>query len=556
MLQHLSISNFILVEHCQLEFSEGLCVLTGETGAGKSILLGALGLLLGERAAGQPLFDERKPATLIAQFTRNAWINQFCDENGVSFDDDTLILRRQILPDGKSRAFINDQPVSIALLKTLGEQLVEVHGQQGQGALNDRGLQREMLDKYGQHEAHLAHVANSFAQWKTFMHARMAKQKAIENAAAQEDYLRHIQSELSKLAPQTGEEDDLAVKRRQLMQAEKLGGLLQDVQNELEGANPVETSLSRASRLLARSPDDTVENPTLDALLAALDAAQQSTAEALQSLESLILESGYDPKELDSIESRLFELRGAARKHKRTVEELPLYLAEISETLQALDSDESALTQLLAQEKAAKQDYHIQATTLSNARAAVAESLAQKVMVELKPLKMEATRFRVALEPLSEESWAVHGKDAVQFEASTNQGVAFGSLGKIASGGELSRFMLALKVVLAENETDKTLIFDEIDTGTSGLVAEAIGERLGRLGQKAQVMCITHLPQVASKGVTHFKVAKQSDGTQTRTTVNKLDDAQRREELAVMLSGKTITEEARKQADKMLKAAS
>lgn len=556
MLQQLSISNFILVEKCRMDFSDGLCVLTGETGAGKSILLGALGLLLGERAAGQPLFDTSQPATLNAEFNLSDSIKIFCEENGLMMEDDALLLRRQLLTDGKSRAFINDQPVSVSLLKTLGEKLVEVHGQQGQRALTDKSIQRAMLDKYGKHEAMLDEVESAYSHWKQVANARAAKQEAIKNAAAQEDYMRHIHAELSKLAPQAGEEEELAVKRRQLMQAEKLGGLLNEVQAELGGANPVEDMLARASRLLARGGDEKVENKTLDKLLESLDAAQQSTAEALQHLDSLILDSGYDPKELDAVEGRLFDLRGAARKHQRTVDELNDYLNEIDETLKALDSDESVLTQLLAEEKQAKETYEKLAIKLSKARQKVAETLADKVMAELKPLKMEATRFKVDITQMEEENWGVHGVDNVQFEVSTNQGAPFGPLAKIASGGELSRFMLAMKVVLAENETDKTLIFDEIDTGTSGAVAEAIGERLGRLGKVSQVMCITHLPQVASKGVTHFKVAKTTDGTQTRTSVTALNDEQRREELATMLSGKTITDEARKQAETMLKAAS
>lgn len=535
-----------------MDFSAGLCVLTGETGAGKSILLGALGLLLGDRASGQPLFDENQPATLTAEFSLSQTIRQFCEENGLLMEDDVLLLRRQILPDGKSRAFINDQTVSVSLLKSLGDQLVEVHGQQGQRALTDRATQRDMLDKFGKHEALLAETGAAYAHWHQLVKAREAKQAAIEKAAAQEDYYHHIHAELVKLAPKPGEEENLAVSRRKLMQAEKLGGLLQEAQTELEGDRPVDATLARAARLLTRSEDAGEENPVLNKLLEALDNAQQSVAEALQHLDSLLLDSGYDPKELDAIETRLFDLRGAARKHQRTVDELPAYLAEISETLKALDSDESALAQILAEEKQAKTDFQKAAKKLSEARHKIADSLAKKVMAELKPLKMEATRFQVSIETLPEENWAAHGFDSLQFEASTNPGSPFGALAKIASGGELSRFMLALKVVLAEKEKDKTLIFDEIDTGTSGAVAEAIGERLSRLGSNAQVMCITHLPQVASKGRTHFKVAKQTEKGKTRTSVIALDAAARREELATMLSGKTITDEARKQAEKML----
>ena len=554
MLQQLTISNFILVERCQMNFSEGLCVLTGETGAGKSILLGALGLLLGERAAGQPLFNPNAPATLLGEFTLTPSIKQFCEENGMFLEDDMLLLRRQLQPDGKSRAFINDQPVSINLLKQLGEKLMEIHGQQGQRGLSDKGTQRDMLDKFGKHESLLAQVKTHHQTWQQLVNARAAKQAAIANAAAQEDYLRHMHQELAKLAPQLGEEEELAVKRRQLMHAEKLGALLQDAQSELVGANPVENALLRASRLLARSDDETDENPTLSQLLESLNDAQQNVAEALQSLDSLILDSGYDPKELDAIETRLSELRGAARKHKRPVEALASYLQEISETLNALDSDESALSQILAEEKKAKHAYFEVAKALTAARQKVATSLADKIMAELAPLKMEATRFQVSIQPLAEENWAAHGADDLQFEASTNPGVPFGPMAKIASGGELSRFMLALKVVLAEGDADKTLIFDEIDTGTSGVVAEAIGERLKRLSHSAQIMVITHLPQVASQGSTHFKVAKQTREGQTRTSVTALSQTERLEELATMLSGKQITAEARQMADQMLKA--
>lgn len=555
MLQHLTISNFILVEQCRMDFSTGLCVLTGETGAGKSILLGALGLILGERASGQPLFNPEIPATLTAEFSLLPSLTPFFEENGLMLEDDTLLIRRQLIPDGKSRAFINDQPVSVSLLKQLGEQLVEILGQQGQRHLTDSSLQRHMLDRFGGHESLLTQISDAFEQWHQIKQSRKAREAAIASAAAQEDYLRHVQAELSKIAPQHGEEEELAVKRRQLMQAEKLGGLLNDVHNELSGANPVETSLARASRLLIRTGDEGEENPVLTQLLESLDHAQQNVAEAQQALDSLIIDSGYDPKELDAIEARLFDLRGAARKHQKTVDELPEYLAEISETLAALDSDESALMQLQKQEQEAKSAYHAIAQQLTTARQHASEKLARKIETELAPLKMETTRFKVAISPLEEDYWAAHGMDGISFTASTNPGSPFGPIAKIASGGELSRFMLALKVVLAENEPDKTLIFDEIDTGTSGAVAEAIGERLARLSKHAQVTVITHLPQVASKGQSHFKVSKHNENGQTRTQVTLLDDAHRRDELAAMISGKHITDQARDMAEVMLQSA-
>jgi DNA repair protein RecN (Recombination protein N) len=554
MLQQLTIANFILVERAEMQFSPGLCVLTGETGAGKSILLGALGLILGERASGQPLFDSQKPATLTAHFTLTPALQTLCEESGLAMEDDFLLIRRQLMPDGKSRAFINDQPVSVALLKQLGENLVEILGQQGQRALTDKALQRDMLDRFAGHEALVRKINAAYQQWDALVQSRQQKEAAIKQAAQQEDYLRHIHAELSKLNPQPGEEEELAVKRRQLMQAEKLGGLLNEVQQELAGANPVEEALARATRLLARSHDDEVENTTLTQLLESLDQAQQATAETLQSLDSLILDSGYDPKELDHIETRLFDLRGAARKHQRPVEELVTYAQEITETLAALDSDESALL-LIRKEEAEKKAVFLElAQHLSSSREKAGEKLSQAVMAELKPLKMEATRFAVAQERLEETQWNASGIDQLTFTASTNPGAPFGPIARIASGGELSRFMLALKVVLAGNSAEKTLIFDEIDTGTSGAVADAIGERLSRLSQSTQVMCITHLPQVASKGSSHFKVAKQNEAGKTRTTVTALNATAREEELAAMLSGKEISSEARQMAQSMLRA--
>lgn len=555
MLEQLSISNFILVEQCQMDFSSGLCVLTGETGAGKSILLGALGLLLGERAAGQPLFDDARPAVLTASFHLSDALRDFLQAQAIEFQDDELWIKRQLMPDGKSRAFINDQPVSVGLLKALGGMLMEIHGQQGQRALSDKSLQRAMLDRYGKHGALLAKVTTAYDAWQSMVKKRAEREEAIANAAAQEDYLRHIHAELSALSPQPGEEEELAVKRRQLMQAEQLGGLLRDAQQELEGANPVEAALARVVRLLARpSSAEDAPNSALDALMEALNTAQDQVALAVQQLDSMLLDSGYDPKELDAVESRLFELRGAARKHKRPVEALAEYLQEISETLNALDADESALHALLAEEKQACDVYKKVAQELTQARQQTAEGLAQKVMAELAPLKMEATRFRICLDTLPPDGWSRYGMDQVEFEASTNPGSPFGSLAKIASGGELSRFMLALKVALAEEKADQTLIFDEIDTGTSGAVAEAIGERLAQLGEASQVLVITHLPQVASKGERHFKVAKHTQQEKTRTQVVQLDTSQRREELAAMLSGKEVTSQALEMADSLLKA--
>ncbi len=546
MLRHLTITNYVLIDQAELDFGEGLCVFTGETGAGKSILLDALGLVLGGRLSGNVLREAGKQAVITAEFTMSQTLREIIEEAGIEAED-SLLLKRIIMPEGaSSRCLVNDRPVSVNLLKSLGEQLVEIHGQHGQRDLTDISMHRKMLDGFAGLNAECGKVAEGFAQWQKARQALEHLEEGIAAARREEEYLRHVSQELGKLAPQPNEEEELAAARAKFMKAEKLGGLLQEALGELQSAGAV----YNAQRMLMRS--DAAQVAEIQAVVDALERAQIELGDATRQLESLSADYGYDPNKLEQMEERLFALRAAARKHQVSVEELPALLSRIREQLATLTSQENLLKRRREEADKTKEAYRKLAETLSLKRAKASEKLAKAVMAELVALKMAATRFQVKQEALPEEQWAAHGMDRLSFEVSTNPGSPFGALHKIASGGELSRFMLALKVVLAQGKSDTTLIFDEIDAGTSGAVADAIGDRLAKLGTQQQVMVITHLPQVAGKGQSHFKVAKEQQKKATRTTVTRLDKKTRQEELAQMLSGKEITAEARKAAARLM----
>lgn len=545
MLRHLHISNFVLIEQAVLDFGAELCVMTGETGAGKSILLDALGLLLGERLSGNVLRDEKKPAVISAEFSLSKKVRQILAEAGVEAEENTLLLKRQITADG-SRCLINDQPVSVNLLKSLGEHLVEIHGQHGQRDLTDMSRQREMLDDFAGLNAEVQKTGKAYGEWQEAKGALEALKAAVKEAQREEEYLRHVATELAQLNPQESEEDELATERNRLMKAESLGGLLTEALQEVQAAS----SLYTAQRMLMRA--DAAQVQELQAAVEALERAQIEAGEATKQLEQAQEIYGYDPQKLEQTEERLFALRAAARKHSCAVAELSPLRDRIKAQLATLTSQEKLLAEKTKAAVEAKSVYVSLAKALSEKRTKAAEKLAKAVMAELGVLKMAATRFQTKIDLQEESQWSAYGMERVCFEVSTNPGSPFGALHKIASGGELSRFMLALKVVMAKAKSDATLIFDEIDAGTSGAVADAIGDRLAVLGKQQQVMVITHLPQVAGKGSTHFKVAKEQGKKTTQTTVTLLDKKQRQEELAQMLSGKEITAEARKAAVKLM----
>ena len=458
-----------------------------------------------------------------------------------------LMIRRSLKADGGSRAFVNDQPVGVALLRELAPVLVELHGQHDdRGLVNPRG-HRELLDRYAGADA--AGVGEAWQEWRT-AGDRLARAKAgIEQAKADQDLLLAHLAELAALEPVAGEEEELAGTRADMQKGERLAGDLEDLRHLWDGSDSALASLRGAARRLDRIAG---EHPLLADALAALDRAVIEAGEAEEKLAAAAEALLFDPAELDRIETRLFELRGLARKHHCQVDDLPEKMRAMRAALDAIEGGEAEISGLEAAERAAYQAYRARAEAVHAARVAAALRLDGAVAAELAPLKLDAARFRTVVTELPEERWGAHGIDSVEFLIATNPGADFAPLAKIASGGELSRFILALKVALAEQGGAATVIFDEIDRGVGGAVASAIGERLARLADGGQLLAVTHSPQVAARGRTHYMIAKSSEGTVTRTSVMLLDAAGRQEEIARMLSGAEITAEARAQADRLL----
>jgi DNA repair protein RecN (Recombination protein N) len=558
MLTHLTIKNIVLIEKAELDFSEGLCVLSGETGAGKSILLDALGLALGNKGDAKLVRHGQDSASVTAHFhitmTNQPTLTTLLQELGIEQDGDDIVIRRTVNIDGKSRAFINDEAVSAKALKEIGECLIEIHGQNGQRGLMDSATHREALDAFGTLQQELQDVGAAYALWKKARQERDSLKQSIEQAARERDYLKHMHAELSQLNPQAGEEETLSDTRLRMMQSEKLAGTLDDALTALNQPRNVMEALRSAQNILTRST--LKDSAHFASAIDALEKAMHEVSEARDVLEVLGRDCAYDPHLLEETEERLFALKAAARKYNLTIEELPTLLIEVDEKLRNLDAGEKNLTQLAAEVTRTREAYTLAATALSARRKEVAAHLEDALHQELAPLKMESTRFRVMLEDKKEDEWNQFGAQAISFEVATNKGAAYGKLDAIASGGELSRFMLALAVVLGGKKSTPTLIFDEIDAGTGGAVADAIGKRLQRLGTHAQVLVVTHAPQVAARGNQHLFIQKQEIDGHTTTQVRTLDATERHEELARMLSGATITEEARKAAGKLLEDAS
>ncbi len=552
MLLHLSIRNVVLIETLDVDFGAGLCVLTGETGAGKSILLDALGLALGRRAESRLIRQGEAQASVTAEFdiVKNKKAKEQLKELAINHENIITIIRH-ITVDGRSRAFLNDVPVGQGALQQVAETLVEIHGQHEQRGLLSTTLHRRLLDLYGGLGEISEEVAESFRAWKAAERQLELLLEQIEKARAEEDYLRHVHDELVALKPEQGEETALAERRSLLQNHAKLLNALESARAALTEKADVLQAIHAAERVLDRSAPD---HPRMEPVKQALDRAGSELREALSAMESLAEEAGAGGDALDAIEQRLFALRAAARKYQKPVDELAAYCDEIAGKFRKIAHQGEEITVL---EKAAaqlRQEYAVYAKRLTEGRCAAAAKMEKAIEAELKPLKMASCRFRVSLELLEEAAWGAEGMERVEFEVSTNQGMPFGALGKIASGGELSRLMLALKVVLAGIHTTPTLIFDEIDTGVGGAVADAVGKRLARLGEKVQVLCVTHLPQVASYGAQHLKVEKLEKRGVTSTRVRNLAREERQEEIARMLAGDAITEEARAAAGKLMES--
>ena len=556
MLTQLSIRNIVLIEALELEFSGGLGVFTGETGAGKSILLDALGLVLGDRADSGLVRAGADKASVTASFEFAALpiaVRRTLDDADVVIEPgEPLILKRQVKAAGEesgggSKALVNDQPVGVALLRELAGSLVELHGQHDdRGLVNPRG-HRALLDRFA--AADVAGVETAWRSWRAAEEALAAARTRLAQAADDRDLLLAHLAELTALAPEAGEEEQLAEARATMMKGERLSGDLAELQHLWAGSDSALAGLRSAARRLDRIAG---EHPLLKEALDALDRAVIEAGEAEDKLARAAEALVHDPAALDRFETRLFELRAAARKHNCTADQLPEKMLAMRAALNVIEDGEAEIAGLEKAAQGAGSDYRARAEVLSATRAKAAVRLDKAVAGELVPLKLDAARFQTGVTPLPEERWGPQGMDGVEFLISTNPGASFAPLNKIASGGELSRFILALKVALAEEGGAATIIFDEIDRGVGGAVASAIGDRLARLASGGQLLAVTHSPQVAARGNVHYVIAKSSEGTVTRTSVTLLDNSGRQEEIARMLSGAKITAEARAQADRLL----
>ncbi|WP_449257155.1 DNA repair protein RecN [Bosea sp. (in: a-proteobacteria)] len=556
MLAQLSIRDIVLIDRLDLGFREGLSVLTGETGAGKSILLDGFALALGGRGDGSLVRHGETQGQVSAVFDLplDHAARRLAEAQEIDTDGD-LILRRVQYADGRTRAFVNDQPVSVQILRMIGAAIVEIHGQHDDRALTDPAQHRALLDGFGGLEGQAQAVAEASETLKRARQALQAQRLRVEAARKEADFLRHAVEELGKLAPKPGEEDELAAARQAMMQAEKVARDLNEAYEAVGGQGSPVSALAAVLRRLERRAGQAPE--LVDPSLAALNTAIVALEEAGEALGAATRAAEYDPREQERVEERLFALRAAGRKYDVPVDGLSVLAASMAGDLAALDESETSLGRLETELKTAEEAFLAQAKGLSEARKAAAARLDAAVKAELPPLKLERARFITRIES-DEAARGPEGFDRVEFWVETNPGTRPGPMMKVASGGELSRFMLALKVVLAERGSAPTLVFDEIDTGVGGAVADAIGERLARLADRVQVISVTHAPQVAAKAGQHFLIAKsaeEGEASRTVTRVTSLADQARREEIARMLAGASITEEARAAAGRLLEAA-
>ncbi|MBH0236698.1 DNA repair protein RecN [Methylobrevis albus] len=555
MLQSLAIRDIVLIERLDIEFARGLTVLTGETGAGKSILLDALSLALGGRGDAGLVRHGAAQGQVTAVFDLGADhpVRTILADNGIA-DDGDLILRRVQSADGRTRAFINDQAVSAGLVREIGGRLVEIHGQHDDRALIDPVQHRALLDAFGGLEADVARVGGAFRDWRTAERAEAELVARIEAARREADYLRASVEELQALAPVAGEEAELAEKRALMMRGEKAAADLNEAVDHLTGGgSPIPGLASLMRRLERKGPEisELVTGP-LESLSAALDLLEDARA----GFERALRATEFDPSVLEATEERLFKLRAAARKYAVEADALQALTERMAADLAEIDAGEERLGALARAAREARDRYDAAAAVLSARRAETARALEAAVAAELPALKLERARFLVTLAADAANRGA-EGIDQAEFWVETNPGTRPGPMMKVASGGELSRFLLALKVSLADRGSAPTLVFDEIDTGVGGAVAEAIGTRLGRLGRTVQVLSVTHAPQVAAKADRHLLIAKAAvdDGKRVATRVTPIDAGNRREEIARMLAGSVITDEARAAADRLIAGA-
>ena len=553
MLTQLSIRDIVLIERLDLAFESGLSVLTGETGAGKSILLDSLSLALGGRGDGGLVRhgQDKGQVTAVFDVPMDHAARRLLRDNGID-DDGDLIFRRQQSADGRTKAFVNDQPVGVQLMRQAGQLLVEIHGQHDDRALIDTDAHRQLLDAFGGLGDEATGVAALYRTWRDSERTLRKHREKVENAAREADYLRASVEELEVLSPQDGEEEELAESRSRMQKAERIAGDISEASDFLNGnASPVPHIASLVRRLERKSH----EAPgLLEDAVQMLDSALDQLSNAQMEIEAALRKTEYDPRELERVEERLFALRAASRKYSVPVTGLPALAEKMIADLAELDAGEERLAELERQVADAREAFDAAARTLSDKRHTAAEALSEAVMAELPALKLERARFTVQMTTDAGQATA-DGIDVAEFHVQTNPGTRPGPITKVASGGELSRFLLALKVALADRGSAPTLVFDEIDTGVGGAVADAIGQRLKRLSDTVQVLTVTHAPQVAARAITHFQISKGlaapgSDRVTTRVVTMAPSD--RTEEIARMLAGESVTEEARAAAKRLL----
>ncbi|MBL6762204.1 MAG: DNA repair protein RecN [PS1 clade bacterium] len=554
MLLSLSIRDIVLIDRLDLEWQPTLCTLTGETGAGKSILLDALGLATGARGDAGLVRQgcAQGSVTAIFHLTPDHPVQPILIENGLDEGGavQELILRRQQSADGRSRAFCNDQPIGVNLLKQIGGALVEIHGQNESQALTDAATQRNLLDNFAGLESDVATLGHLYAAQQEARSALAAYCAELAQASADTEFLTHAIAELQELNPKVGEEVALADERMLLMNAEKIIDDLREAEGFLQGEGSVENALNGALRRLEKAAPEAAG--ALDEAISAIDRALIEAGEARVAVSDAAARITNDPSRLEEVEGRLFALRGLARKHDTTCDGLPELLVEMDEKLSAIHGGNDRMAELETAVKQCDAAYEKAAMAISEARQAAAGKLDAMVNEELVPLKLDGGKFSTEIERAALEDGTAHGLDRIRFVASTNPGMAPGPIAKIASGGELARFMLALKVSLAAQGHNGTLIFDEVDAGVGGAVAEAVGTRLHRLAQNGQVLVVTHSPQVAARGNHHWQVSKSGENGSVSTSVVALEATARLEEVARMLSGANITDEARAAAQRLL----
>ncbi len=563
MLREISIRDVVLIESLDLELGHGFIVLTGETGAGKSILLDAMGLALGDRADKGLVRDGAHRAIAGATFSikNNPLAHELAQEFDIETPNDEIILRRSIGLDGKSRAFINDMPVSVTTMRKIAQSLIEIHGQHSAIGLMDANSHLSMLDGFiagnkGDDFVNLLHQNRE--NYENFRNAERQldeARKAIGQSGAEREYLAHVLEQLRQLNPQIGEEKTLDENRRYLMGSERVISAIKEA-NDIIDNGKIEHLMGNAARALSRigkieSENANRLNETIENAQNSLERAQNEIADCLGYLNQAGLLIDLDPKELEQIEERLFALRAAARKHNVVIDELPNILESIAQKLSQIDNKDEFLAKAEKEYRIALENYKKSAGILSDARQKGALEFSKLVEAELPPLKLEKMRFQVAFDS-DENRISNLGFDKVRFEIAPNVGAGFGGLDAIASGGELSRLSLALKVVLSANNGTLALVFDEVDQGIGGATADAVGRRLRDLAKNSQVICVTHSPQVAARANMHLRIEKSINNAITRTNVSVLSDKERREELARMLAGENITPEARAAANALM----